>query len=192
MHAYTGFFRKNMLNYIKSDDGNEASIMDYQPNNPQGGPGGGYNPYNNNPYNNNPYNNNPYNPYGAPLPPVPVKTKGDSMATVSMILGIVTLVSLLLLRLSMPFLLGGVGIILAILSKGGARKMIGKAKAGMICCITGLVLDVVLCVSAVWLVFSLPSLSPELTEEVNKICEEQYGVSYDEMMEEIYDMWDFD
>lgn len=165
--------------------------MDYQPNNPQGGPGGGYNPYNNNPYNNNPYNNNPYNPYGAPIPPVPVKTKGDSMATVSMILGIITLVSLLLLRLSMPFLLGGVGIILAILSKGGARKMIGKAKAGMICCITGLVLDVVLCVSAVWLVFSLPKLSPELTEEVNKICEEQYGVSYDEMMEEIYDMWDF-
>lgn len=34
----------------------------------------------------------------------------------------------LLLRLSMPFLLGGVGIILAILSKGGARKMVGKAK----------------------------------------------------------------
>lgn len=166
--------------------------MDYQPNNQQGGPGGGYNPYNNSSYNNNSYNNNPYNPYGTPLPPVPVKTKGDSMATVSMILGIVTLVSLLLLRLSMPFLLGGVGIILAILSKGGARKMIGKAKAGMICCITGLVLDVVFCVFAVWLVFSLPKLSPELTEEVNKICEEQYGVSYDEMMEEIYDMWDFE
>lgn len=161
--------------------------MDYQPNNPQGGPGGGYNPYNN-----NPYNNNPYNPYGAPLSPAPVKPKGDSMATASMILGIITLVSLLLLRLSMPFLLGGVGIILAILSKGGTRQMIGKAKAGMICCITGLALDVVLCVSAVWLVFSLPRLSPELTEEVNKICEEQYGVSYYEMMEEIYDMWDFD
>lgn len=165
--------------------------MDHQPNNPQGGPGGGYNPYNNNPYNNNPYNNNPYNPYGAPIRPVPVKTKGDSMATVSMILGIITLVSLLLLRVSIPFLLGGVGIILAILSKGGAKKMVGKAKAGMICCITGLTLDVVLCVSAVWLVFSLPKLSPELTEEVNKICEEQYGVSYYEMMEEIYDMWDF-
>lgn len=159
--------------------------MDYQRNNPQGGPGGGYNPYNN-----NPYNNNPYNPYGAPLQPAPVKTKGDSMAAASMILGIITLASLLLLRLSMPFLLGGVGIILAILSKGGARKMTGKAKAGMICCITGLVLDVVLCVSAVWLLFSLPKLSPELTEEVNKVCEEQYGVSYYEMMEEIYDVWD--
>lgn len=30
----------------------------------------------------------------------------------------------------------------------------------------------------------------ELTDEVNKVCEEQYGVSYYEMMEEIYDMWD--
>lgn len=166
--------------------------MDYQPNNPQGNPGGGYNPYNNNPYNNNPYNNNPYNPYGAPLQPAPRNTKGDSMASASMILGIIALVSLLLLRLSMPFILGGVGIILAILSKGSARKMVGRAKAGMICCITGLVLDLAFCVFAVWLVFSLPKLSPELTEEVNKVCEEQYGVSYYEMMEEIYDMWDFD
>mgnify|MGYP006922122729 FL=1 len=170
--------------------------MDYQPNNPQGGPGGGYNPYNNNPYgsgpynNNNPYNNNPYNPYGAPLQPAPEKPRGDGMATASMILGVITLGSLLLLRLSLPFLLGGVGIVLAILSKGGARKMTGMAKAGMACCITGLVLDVVLCVSAVWLVFSLPRLSPELTEEVNKVCEEKYGISYYEMMDEIYDMWD--
>lgn len=158
--------------------------MDYQPGNPQGGPGGGYNPYHNNPYNSN--------PYGAPLQPVPVRPKGDGMASAALILGIVTLISLLLLRLFTPFLLGGVGIILAILSKGGARKMAGKAKAGMICCITGLLLDIALCASAVWLLFALPSLSPELTEEVNRVCEEQYGVSYEEMMEEIYDMWDMD
>lgn len=163
--------------------------MDDQPNNnPRSGSGGGYNPYNNNPYNNNPYNN----PYGAPQPSAPVITKGDGMAAVSMILGFITLVSLLLLRLTVPFFLSGVGIILAVLSKGGARKMIGKAKVGMICCITGLALDVVLCVSAVLLVFALPSFSPELTEEMNSIFEEQYGISYDEMMDEFYDMWDLD
>lgn len=156
--------------------------MDYQPNHPQDG-SGGYNPYPNNPYNN-------HNPYGAPMQPLPIKTKGDSMAAVSMVLGIITLVSLLFLRLFIPFLLGGIGIILAILSKGGARKMAGRAKAGMICCITGLVLDVVLCVSAVWLIFALPKFSPELTEEINRVCEEQYGISYDEMMKEFYDMWD--
>ena len=68
--------------------------------------------------------------------------------------------------------------------------MTGKAKAGMICCITGLALDVVLCVSAVILVFALPKVSPELRKEINSVCEEQYGVSYDELMDEIYDMWD--
>lgn len=183
----------SVFSVTDTNNGNEAYTMDYRPDNPQGGPGGGYNPYNNNPYNNNPYNgNNPYNPYGAPLQPDPFKSRGDNMATASLILGVITLASLLLLRLSMPFLLGGVGIILAILSRGGARKMIGKAKAGMTCCIIGLVLDVTFCVFAVWLVFSLPKLSPDLTEEVNKMCEEQYGVSYYEMMEEIYDMWDFD
>ena len=120
------------------------------------------------------------------------KIPGKGLGITSLVLGIITLGSLLLLRLSVPFLLGGVGIILAILSKGGARKMIGKATAGLICCITALALDIAFCVFAVWLVFSLPKLSPSLTEEVNKICEEQYGVSYDEMMEEIYDMWDME
>lgn len=150
--------------------------MDYQPQNPQGGYPGGPNPY----------------PYGMPAQPMPPRIKGQSMATASMVLGIVTLSSFVLLQLSLPFLLGGIGIILAILSRGSAKRMIGRAKAGMICCITGLCLDVVLCTFAVWLVFALPSISPELTEEVNKMCEQQYGVSYDEMMEEIYEMWNIE
>lgn len=150
--------------------------MDYQSQPPQGGPNNGYSPY----------------PYGVPAQPIPPKPKGFGMATASMVLGIITLSSLLLLRVSIPFLLGGIGIILAILSRGGAKKMIGRAKAGMVCCITGLCVDVVFCVFAVWLVFALPSISPELTDEVNKMCEQQYGVSYDEMMEEIYDMWNMD
>lgn len=150
--------------------------MDYQPQNPQGGPNNGYNPY----------------PYGIPAQPMPPRIKGQSMATASMVLGIVTLSSFVFLQLSLPFLLGGIGIILAILSRGKAKQMIGRAKAGMICCITGLCLDVALCTFGVWLMFALPSISPELTEEVNKMCEQQYGVSYDEMMEEIYDLWNIE
>lgn len=150
--------------------------MDYQPQNPQGGPNGGYNPY----------------PYGVPVQPMPPKSKGDGMATASMVLGIITLASLLLLRVTVPFFLGGIGIILAILSKGGARKMISKAKAGMICCITALGLDIAFFAFSFWLVFSFLPTSPELTEEVNKIYEEQYGISYDEIMEKIYDMWNID
>lgn len=150
--------------------------MDYQPQNPRSGPGGGYPPY----------------PYGVPAQPIQPRPKGQSMATASMVLGIIALASLLLFRVIVPFLLGGIGIILAILSRGSAKKMAGRAKAGMICCIVSLCLDIALCAFSVWLVFSLPRISPELTDEVNKIFEEQYGVSYDEMMDDIYEMWEMD
>lgn len=152
--------------------------MDYQPGNPQGGPGGGYNPY------------NPYNPYGAPL--MPVRHKGDSMATVSMVLGIISLVSLVLLRVTVPFLLGGISIILAILSRGGAKKLLSRAKAGLTCSIIALALDVLFCIFAVWVAFVLPNQSPKFRNELNKACEQQYGVSYDELIEELEDMWEGD
>lgn len=147
--------------------------MDDQPHNPQEGP----------------YGYPPRPPYGAPPQPVR-RPKGDGMATAAMILGILTLISLLLLRILVPFVLSGVGIMLAILSRGGAKKLMGKAKAGLICCTAALCLDLALCVSSVCLMFALPNLSPELTKEVNKICEEQYGISYNEMMEQFYGIWD--
>lgn len=154
--------------------------MDYQPGNPQNGPGGGYNPY------------NPYNPYGAPLRPVPVRHKGEGMATASMVLGIISLASLLFLQVTVPLLLGGIAIILAIVSRGGAKHLLGKAKAGLICSIIALALDILFFVFAIWLTFFLPNQSPEFREELNKACEEQYGVSYDELMEELEDVWEGD
>lgn len=175
--------------------------------NPYGNAANNGNPYGNSPYNNtnpyhNPYNNrnpypNPYyngNPYGSIGAKIvsPQKTKGEGMATAAMILGIISLISLLLLHIYIPFLVGGVGIILAVLSKGKAKKMIGKAKAGLICCITGLALDVTLCVFSVYLVFALPDIMPEMVDEVNKMCEEQYGMTYEELMDEIYEMWDIE
>ncbi len=166
--------------------------MDYQPGGPQSGPGNGYNPYNNNPYSNNPNNNNPYNPYGAPMQPVPVRHKGDGMATVSMALGIISLVSLLFLQFWIPLLLGGVSIIMAILSRGSLKKLLSKAKAGIICSSVALGLDVTFCIFALWLSFVLPNQSPQFREELNKTFEQQYGVSYDELIEEMGNVWEGD
>lgn len=155
--------------------------MDYQPGNPQGGPGG-YNPY-------NPYNN----PYGAPFMPAPVRHKGESMATASMVLGIISLISLLFLQITIPFFLSGVAIILAILSRGGDRKLPGRAKTGLICSIIALGLDILFFILAIWLAFILPFRSPAFHQELNKACEEQYGASYDEIMDEfmegLEEMW---
>lgn len=160
--------------------------MDYQPGNPQNGPGNGYNPYNN-PYN----NNNPYssNPYGMPMQQLPVRHKGEGMATTAMALGIISLVSLLFLQVSIPLFLGSVSIVLAILSRGNLKKLLGKAKVGIICSIAALGLDAAFCVLSLWLFFVLPSQSPEFREKLSKICEQQYDISYDELIEELGNMW---
>ena len=163
--------------------------MDYQPGNPQNGPGNGYNPYNN-PYNNNPYHNNPYNnPYGAPMQQLPVRHKGEGMVVAAMILGILSLASLLFLQIAIPFLLGSVSIVLAILSRGGLKKLLGKAKAGLICSAAAIGLDTAFCVLALWITFILPNHSPEFREELNRVCEQQYDVSYDEIVEELGNVW---
>jgi hypothetical protein len=146
---------------------------------------------NGNPYpNGNPYNdNNPYqNNNGWQYRSVPPKAKGDGLATAALILGVMSILSLFFMQLYIPFIAGGIGIILAILSKGSARKLSGKAKAGITGCTVGLLLDVLLCVGSVYLVFNLPKIMPDMVDEVSEMCEERYGMSYEELMDELNDM----
>lgn len=151
------------------------------------------NPYGNNPYNNgNPYNNNPYPNGNQPLRPIPVKPKGDSMATAALILGILSLIFLVFMQVYIPFITASIGITLGILSKGNVRKMLGKAKAGITCCIIGLAADILLCAGSVYLVVNLPTLMPEMVNEVNEMCEEEYGFSYYELMDELDNIWNMD
>ncbi len=158
-------------------------IMDDRPN-PynNGNPYNNNNPYNNgNPYNNNnPYNNgNPYNnPYGG-RNPYPRKPKGDSLATAALVMGVVALCSCITVYL--PFIFGGIGITLAILSKGSAPKMLGKAKAGLLCAVAGFSLTAMLVAASFYMVFTVP----EVMDEVNKVYEQTYGVSFEEMIDNI-------
>jgi hypothetical protein len=140
---------------------------------------------NQNPYDNgNPYNDNNSWQYHS----APAKPRGDGLATAALILGVMSVLSLFLMQLYIPFIAGGIGIILAILSKGSARKLSGKAKAGITGCTVGLVLDILLCVGSVYLLFNLPTLMPDMVDEVSEMCEDRYGISYEELMDEINDM----
>ncbi|MBO5472691.1 MAG: hypothetical protein J6A08_02725 [Lachnospiraceae bacterium] len=139
---------------------------------------------------NNPYNNgNPYGNGNLPLRSVPVRPKGDGMASAALVLGIISIACLFFMQIYVPFITGGIGIVLGILSRGNARKLLGKAKAGITCCIIGLAADILLCAGSVYLVINLPTLMPEIVDEVNEMCEEQYGFSYDELMEELDKIW---
>ena len=114
------------------------------------------------------------------------------MATAAMVLGIISIACLFFMQIYVPFITAGIGIVLAVLSKGQARKMLGKAKAGLTCCIVGLAMDILLCVGSVYLVINLPKLMPDMVEEVNEMCEEEYGISYYELMDELENLWNTD
>lgn len=84
---------------------------------------------------NNPYpqqNNNP-NYYRQP-----VRNPGQTLAIVSLILGILSIFSIF--GIYPPFICGSIAIILAILSKGYGKKMLGIAKAGIATAVSGMAL----------------------------------------------------
>lgn len=111
----------------------------------------------------------------------PYAEPGGSFATASMVLGIISIISSITFTVYPAFVLGSIAIVLALLSKGRRPKLPSKAQAGIICAIAGIVMNTVIVTACSVLLFT----SPEVRAEVNKTFEQQYGMSFDEMWEEI-------
>lgn len=133
------------------------------------------------PYNHNPYDNNNYPYYNRDSYQLPVQEPGSSLAKAAMVLGIIAIVSCFTLQVYLPFVLGSIAIILALLSKGRRPKLFPNARTGIICAVSGIVLAIVIVFSAVYLYIT----SPYIRETVNQAFEEQYGITFDEAIEEI-------
>lgn len=145
-------------------------------------------PYQNNantPYpNGNPYANNNGNPYQGNAPyGMPVPEPGSSLANAAMVLGIISIISCFTFTIYPAFILGSIAIILALLSKGRRTKLLSKARTGIICGVIGLVSNVIL----IAMLFS----SPDFKAQLDKTCMEQYGKTFDEMIEEILEDSDY-
>lgn len=120
---------------------------------------------------NNPYTNNGY-------PPTPSRPNGDGLATAAMILGVLSIVTAMTFTIYPSLILGSIGIVLALLSKGRAPKLISKAKIGSTCAIAGILLTGLVCVTMIKLVHD----DPTLLEQALDNFEQQYGISYEELM----------
>lgn len=142
-----------------------------------------YNP-NNSYYQNNNYNqnsNNGYPYYERSAYQRSYVDPGGSFATASMVLGIISIITSITFTVYPAFILGSIAIVLALLSKGRRPKLLSKAHVGIICAITGIVLNTIIVTTCTVLLFT----SPEVRAEVNKTFEKQYGISFDEMWEEM-------
>ena len=173
-----------------------------QSNNPYGMPNGAPN-QNNNPYGmpngvqnqgSNPYttpnrgqnpNNTPYGmPNGTPYPnyyqPVQ-KSPADNLVTASLALGIATIVSAILGTVYFPFILGGISIVFALLSKIGDEKMVSKSRTGVICAIIGLVLNLFIVSTSIYRVFT----DERTFNQFDRIYEQVYGESFRDMYKDV-------
>lgn len=128
-------------------------------------------------YNHNPYDNNAYPYYSRDVYRLPVAEPGSSLAKAAMVLGIIAIASCFTFTVYPPFILGSIAIVLALLSKGRRPKLFSNAKTGIICAVSGIVINTMIIVFIIFLLFTSPHL--------RDIFEEQYGITFDEMMEEI-------
>ena len=91
--------------------------------------------------------------------------------------------------LSIPFcffmytgiILGGVAIILALLSKGVAKKLLPQAKKGIFYGTIGIILGYGILITSVHTLLT----DPAYRQQVNQVSEQYYGESFDDMLKEI-------
>jgi len=97
------------------------------------------------------------------------------------VLGILTIVTAIMMTVYIPFVLGGVGIILGILSKGQLLHLPKQAEIGISAAIVGLVLNIVIMVSSFYTVFT----NPEAYSQFNSTFEQVYGESFEDALVEM-------
>ncbi len=185
-----GSFQNNLQNSINGYSQDGFSANGSFRNGPQNGVNGNFQ---NNPqsgmngyFQNSPHNGFPKGQYPADMP-IYVRSTGqfdNTMATAAMITGILSALSLIFILLFpiLPFILGGVSIVLAMLSRGSGKQFSSYAKTGLatsICSISAVfLLTVVVCIC----LFT----SETFMEEFNQTYEEYYGESFDDFYEFYY------
>ena len=103
------------------------------------------------------------------------------MATAAMVTGILAVVTFAMMTVYLPFIFGSISILLALLSKGRAPKLPGKAKIGILCSITGVICNIILVCFSLYMVIA----NPMVREQVDKVFEAQYGITIEEMYEDM-------
>lgn len=126
---------------------------------------------------------NPYtNPYANRRPyQAPQTEPGHSLFTAAFVLGILALVFCFTFTIYPAYICGSIAIILALLSKGQKVRMHSKASTGIVCAVAALILNTCIVTYSMTTVFT----NPDVYEEFNETCEEIYGISFDDMIDEI-------
>ncbi|MCR4595465.1 MAG: hypothetical protein K5673_01650 [Lachnospiraceae bacterium] len=100
--------------------------------------------------------------------------------TASMVLGIITVATALLGTVYLPFMLGGIAIVMGILSRDASGTLDFKAKLGILLGTAGIILNIVVVATSVYSVFN----NPEQYATFNSVFERVYGENFASFMQE--------
>ena len=117
-----------------------------------------------------------------------IKHPGSPFAAAALILGLLSIVTAVLGTVYPPLVFGGLAIILAILSKGNDRAYLTNARIGFISGIVGLIINVIVVVSSIWLICNNPQMQEEIHSTLNQYYEALYGESFDDAWEEVQEI----
>lgn len=124
--------------------------------------------------------NQGYNPQGYPYRP-PVKQAGDSLARAALFLGAISIVTAFMMTVYFPFIFGSLAILFAILSKGRAAKLAKHAKAGVICGIAGLAVNVAVIFSSFVFILNNPDILTRTASQYDRMYEQIYGIDSEDV-----------
>ena len=120
-----------------------------------------------------------------------IPRRDSSLDSAAMTLGIVSIGISFLMPVFLPLILGTIGIIVALISRGYQPHLSRSARTGLTCSIIGIVGNIIF---AIVIFFSAINLlrSGEMRDEMNRISSQMYGYSMDELLESSfgYDMED--
>ena len=138
------------------------------------------NPYQNNNQNSdqNPYQNNnqngSQNPYGSAYRKQ--RQPGDQLSSAALVLGIIALISAFTFTVYPCLILGSLSIILALLSRGSQKKLLGQSRTAVVFAIIGLSVNLVVAGTSVYLL----THNTAVQSQFNQAFEDLYGESFED------------
>ena len=102
-----------------------------------------------------------------------------NMATVALVTGLIAIP--LCFVMNIGIVLGGVAVILGILSKGSEKKLLPQAKRGIIYGTIGIVLGYIVFVSSMHTILT----DPTYRQQLNQMSEQMNGQSFDDLLKEL-------
>jgi hypothetical protein len=105
--------------------------------------------------------------------------KHVNLATLSLVLGLISIPFCFFMYTGI--ILGGIAIVMAILSKGTAQRLLPQAKKGIFYGSIGVVLGYAVLISSIYNLVT----DPTYRQQLNQFSEQYYGESMDDMLKEL-------